>query len=116
MDLACLEIDDGVERERPGDPRHRVDVQVTDLTVRPEQLLDPGAVDLARLVRVRIIDSFPQARPALRVELDREILEAHGYRSSGIDDVNPAACGASTGRCGVPRSRASSARRSGSQS
>jgi len=83
--LAILEIDHRVEREGTCDACHRVEVDATDVPVSRHQLLElvlPGRVlqghELPRLVGPRVRRAVDQAGVALFVELDRQVLEAHG--------------------------------------
>src|SRR5262249_60657867 len=39
-DLAALEVDHGVKRERAGDPRDRIEIHLADVAVALEQLLE----------------------------------------------------------------------------
>src|SRR5262249_1563750 len=86
-DLPALEVRDGMEGQRPRHPSNRIEVDVPDVAVTRQELLDllvtklpsRAGLDLAACAeRVRF---GPKVRLAVRVELDREILEAHGRGS-----------------------------------
>ena len=77
-DLARLEVDDGVERQRPGHAGDRVEIDVLEVPVAPQQVLNPGAIDLPRLVGVGVRHAPLEPGAALLIELDGQVLEAHG--------------------------------------
>jgi hypothetical protein len=77
LDGAALQIDDRVKRQRAGNASHRIDVDVADVRVALYELFDLRAVDLDGRVREGV-RAAEEARTPLVIELDREILEAHG--------------------------------------
>jgi hypothetical protein len=87
--LARLEVGDGVERERPRDARHRVEVHRLDVPVPLDQLLDSFGGELTRSAqwhggrrRVGVRDPGPQGGAPLGIELDGQVLEAHDVLGS----------------------------------
>ncbi len=74
--LALLEVDDGVERQRTGHPGDWVEVDVLDVAVAGQELLHLRAVQVTGLVGVGV-EPLLEPGVAPRVELDRQVLEAH---------------------------------------
>src|SRR6266542_4025001 len=82
--LPALEVGYGVEGERPGHSRDRVEVEILDVAVALEQVLDPLRRQLSRRPSrgcrrrsIRVCHSCTQERLPLSVELYRKILKAH---------------------------------------
>src|SRR5262245_7736740 len=95
-DLASVEVGDRVERKCARDSRDRIEIDLFDEAITPKELLDVFGRELgghpsrhggAR--RVGVGDTRPEIRLALRVELDREILEAHGVLSGSAKPEYP---------------------------
>ena len=75
--LAPLEVGHGVEGQRAGDPRDRVEVHALDVAVPRNELLDLVARDLPGFVGERVRVLGRQKRLAPGVELDRQVTETH---------------------------------------
>ena len=70
QDLAGLEVDDGVERQRTGHPGDRIEVDVLDVAVAGQELLHLRSIEVTGLVGVAVEALF-QPGVALGVELHR---------------------------------------------
>ena len=84
-DLAPLEVGHRVEGQRAGHAGHRVEVHAPDVPVAREQLLDLLARRRARRARLHLAGgpegvrlARPEVRLAVGIELDGQVLEAHG--------------------------------------